>query len=853
MSNPSKDKVQRKPKHRDKLDGFKDGFNKFRARFSPASSTQPSGTSTPDPSAQPTSSSTRGEAGGARSLSKPEIIITPIDNGGDSSEASGVAAISKDTVDTQPKPDKDEKTVQGTTQTNPTDLWNIDGDAITQLRKWGTAHKNSNWLKLAEKIDQSLKSKTIDTLKDFIPDSPFPAKTLVKALLNLVELGISVPLVQKKVYDFAQEAIQYISSLVDIFGEEQSVKRDLDDICAAVNDICQWAKDRVSKISVSVDDLGDWESKFAGAKEKFMVTTVTKIRVEQAIFSRLTAIKEKLTNHTAAKYAHTDQSKSLCADGTRVELLKDIEKWLSPQSSNAERIFWVTGIPGSGKSTLSATIVDSLRKKRTPVSAQFFISRNIPETIDPDKIIPTIAQQLAISSPTAARILEKTLKDGYPAKREEQVTSLLLAPIRELSKSCDVVIILIDALDELKDAARSVMEILSHIAPIKCDLPDNVRFVITSRPEHWADISMSKNLELAVFRQQSLATESSVSEVHSFIVARMREIKPDEPDWQDWPHPDQLRRLSDKADGLFHYAATALQWIEGQIRKYKKACRSKVFDQFDQMGIGQLQDLYRLVLTSWENVDVPAVEPRRDQLDGFHHVIGTILVLQEPLLIRQIIALLSDVPEDKFDVDNFLQQMRSVLIPGTTTSFRNATPQIHKSFRDYIMSDLTPPEFRILTGDAHFKLARSCLDTIVKAGSQRDIGCEYAIEHWYTHLQKAAKEGASCDDERMWTLLGEMLNEGVVGVWTGKKLFGIFKSLATTGWQLLKQNTDKRKLVPISNMLAEIKAIDDRFFAEEFLRFFFDDTPYLSIWDDGLLAAWIIHQSKVSTQNADIQ
>jgi hypothetical protein len=55
---------------------------------------------------------------------------------------------------------------------NPTpdlDLWNIDSDAIAEHNKWGTAHGKSNWLKLAEKIDQSLKSKTIDLLKDFIP------------------------------------------------------------------------------------------------------------------------------------------------------------------------------------------------------------------------------------------------------------------------------------------------------------------------------------------------------------------------------------------------------------------------------------------------------------------------------------------------------------------------------------------------------------------------------------------------------------------------------------------------------------------------------------------------------------
>jgi len=475
-----------------------------------------------------------------------------------------------------------------------------------------------------------------------------------------------------------------------------------------------------------------------------------------------------------------------------MKLLEDIEKWLSPQSSNAERIFWVTGIPGSGKSTLSATIVDNLRENHTPVSAQFFISRNIPETVVPDKIIPTIAQQLAVSSPTAARVLEKTLKDGYPATRKKQVTSLLLDPIRELSKSRDVVVIVIDALDELKDAAKSVMEILSHIAPTKCNLPDNVRFIITSRPEHWADISTSKNLELAVFKQQFLATESSVSEVHSFIGARMREIKPDEPDWQDWPHPYQLQRLSDKANGLFHYAATALQWIEGQIRKYNKACRSRVFDQFDQMGIGQLDDLYKLILTSWENVDDPAVNAQT-QLDGFHHIIGTILALEKPLTIRQIIAFLSDIPADKFDVTNFFQQMRSVLIPGTTTSFYDATPQMHKSFRDYIMSNRAPPGFQILTWSAHFVTARSCLEVIVNAGSQPKVDHFYAGEHWDHHLWQAVKEGARCDDERLWQLLCDMVKDNIVNVWKNRagKDMGAFMNVAAAGWFMFKVRANK--------------------------------------------------------------
>ncbi|KAJ6533607.1 hypothetical protein B0H19DRAFT_869608, partial [Mycena capillaripes] len=76
-----------------------------------------------------------------------------------------------------------------------------------------------------------------------------------------------------------------------------------------------------------------------------------------------------------------------CAPGTRLEIQTDILEWLSSRLPTKERIFWITGIAGCGKSTLSATVVENLRKNKTSVAAQFFISRNIPETIDPAKII----------------------------------------------------------------------------------------------------------------------------------------------------------------------------------------------------------------------------------------------------------------------------------------------------------------------------------------------------------------------------------------------------------------------------------------------------------------------------------
>ena len=85
-------------------------------------------------------------------------------------------------------------------------------------------------------------------------------------------------------------------------------------------------------------------------------------------------IKEMLASHIAANYKYTDWSKKLCAKGACSKLLEDIEQWLLPQSSNAGHILWVTGIPGSGKSMFSATIVENLCETDTPVSAQYFMS-----------------------------------------------------------------------------------------------------------------------------------------------------------------------------------------------------------------------------------------------------------------------------------------------------------------------------------------------------------------------------------------------------------------------------------------------------------------------------------------------
>ena len=54
---------------------------------------------------------------------------------------------------------------------------------------WNIANKDNKLPAFLNKINSILESKPLESALEFIPDNPFPAKSLVKAMLNLFLLG----------------------------------------------------------------------------------------------------------------------------------------------------------------------------------------------------------------------------------------------------------------------------------------------------------------------------------------------------------------------------------------------------------------------------------------------------------------------------------------------------------------------------------------------------------------------------------------------------------------------------------------------------------------------------------------
>src|SRR5260370_39262594 len=188
---------------------------------------------------------------------------------------------------------------------------------------------------------------------------------------------------------------------------------------------------------------------------------------------------------------------------------------------------------------------------------------------------------------------------------------------------------------------------------------------------------------------------------------------------KDWQRKPKIEDLPAREDGFFHYAATAVGWIKQRVENDGTAAKKRVFDEVPQLGVGELDKLYDLILKTWLAGDTgkehSADDPMRaTRLKYFPRIIGCIVVRQKPLSIRDITSMLN-IPEEEFDIEKFFQQMRSVLIPGTESFTEDDIPQMHKSFRDYICGRHSPKEFQIDEHEAHMDSAKACLSVVVKA------------------------------------------------------------------------------------------------------------------------------------------
>jgi hypothetical protein len=142
---------------------------------------------------------------------------------------------------------------------------------------------------------------------------------------------------------------------------------------------------------------------------------------------------DKLPRSKYAEYCSASGNRQPCLNGTRVELLQELEDWAT--TTDEFQIFWLDGMAGTGKSTIAQSFAKRLSADEI-LGASFFFSRDIAHRSDIKLLFPTIAFQLAwrlLKFHDALVDIIKAHPDVSHLSLVDQLEKLLVNPLKSLA------------------------------------------------------------------------------------------------------------------------------------------------------------------------------------------------------------------------------------------------------------------------------------------------------------------------------------------------------------------------------------------------------------------------------------
>jgi hypothetical protein len=405
-----------------------------------------------------------------------------------------------------------------------------------------------------------------------------------------------------------------------------------------------------------------------------------------------------------------------CLKGTREAALGEIELWA--KNFNKSPIFWLNGLAGTGKSTITQTIAE-----RTFTSGQlgasFFCSRNFEDRSNLQFIFPTLAFQLAHAYPGFRSNVVQAVQSDPQITHESlynQMDKLLVQPLRSSGVST---VIIIDALDECKDE-QPTSAILSVLGRFVAEIP-KVKFFVTGRPEPrirsgFRLSSVAKATD--VFVLHDIEPDLVGSDIRLFFKHSLMELVDRQGGSNGWPTEEDLNTLCQRAGGLFVYAVATAKFLDHKgstpqerlslLLKSPECSAREGTTEFKQDST--LDSLYMTILQeAFEGTDAEGDRKVRS-------VLGAVVLAASPLSPSAIATLLGMHVDLVF---HFLSPVQSLLILHDDPT--HPVFPFHKSFPDFITDSTRclSERFRVLVPDHQMELLTSCLE-LMNQGLEKD-------------------------------------------------------------------------------------------------------------------------------------
>ena len=342
-----------------------------------------------------------------------------------------------------------------------------------------------------------------------------------------------------------------------------------------------------------------------------------------------------------------------------------------------------------------------------------------------------------------------------------QMEKLIVGPLRTTGTRK---LIIIDALDECQDKepASALLSVLSRYVD---DIPF-VKFFITGRPE--PRIRSGFRLESLqphtdILRLHDVERYSVDSDITRFLKTQLTDIAKNRSNCElaeDWPNPQDIDVLCQKAAGFFIHASTAVKFIASQrhLPDERLALIISLPQNTSHEGKAGIDLLYTQVLEQAFHM--------ADQgfCSNLRSVLGAVLLIFHPLSIKTLSDLLGTCGTPS-KIYSTLRAFHSLLL--IPDSSEDSIRIFHKSFPDFLTDPerCTDQRFFIDSPVHHREIVLACLnvmngrlrknicelDDFVALNEVKDLDMrkgtyigdtlEYACRFWTKHLERITTDG----------------------------------------------------------------------------------------------------------------
>jgi hypothetical protein len=476
-------------------------------------------------------------------------------------------------------------------------------------------------------------------------------------------------------------------------------------------------------------------------------------KLQQAVIDRLAPVIASDAEYHPGGDVYGGHSE--CLPHTREQLLNDICDWLDESDAPQKHLYWLQGKAGTGKSTIARTVVSRMSRKKRVV-ANFFFKRGEGDRSRLKRFFTTISAQLVRKLPGLAQMVQDAL-ESEPSLPEQdprvQFRKLIKEPL-QMQTSCHdkAIVIVVDALDECdskEDLVALVQQLSKSIVRTQGYQSSSgqllVKYFVTSRLDRHTSsalhiVSEEKCEKIELERATSGTTKQDIECYFKIRLQKIDGFLNPLSESDPWSNPADvgiLKKLADRADPLFEFAAAACRYIAQPT--VPGGPRLLIQDILDSNSYGDLDGVYLPIL---RRRFVNLKGPLRDRAwAAFEDVIGTVVFLADSVTVH-CLAMLSG--QDEQAVRQELLLFESVLVVPRKQDSSLPITLFHESFRDFLIGPEASEEFKLDMQKTHMRLATRCLEVL--RGTLKENLC---------NLKSPGTHRSEVDDETIRTSISE--------------------------------------------------------------------------------------------------